>query len=90
MQPLEEPLLVLLGQVGHAVVQEIKTASRWSISANINAHLKLQERSSHARAVVAVELALDVKHAAPQASIVQVLAGGRVEVPRARGRRRLA
>lgn len=55
-----------------------------SISANINAHLQLQQRGSHARAVVAVELALDVEHTPPQACIIQVLAGGRVEVPGAR------
>lgn len=109
VQPLDKPLLVLVGQVRHAVVQEIKTAPRCyttkacqqpgsrrgskkgdeplltSISPNINPHLQFQQRSSHAGAVVAVELALDVEHAPPQPGVVQVLAGGRVEVPGARG-----
>lgn len=37
-----------------------------------------------------MELALDVEHAPPQPGVVQVLAGGRVEVPGARGGGRLA
>lgn len=51
------------------------------ISPNINPHLQLQQRSGHAGAVVAVELALNVEHAPPQPGVVQILAGGRVEVP---------
>lgn len=54
------------------------------ISPNINPHLQLQQRSGHAGAVVAVELALDVEHAPPQPGVVQVLPRGRVEVPGAR------
>lgn len=73
---------------GKRRLEEVKALT--SISANINTHLQLQQRSSHARAVVAVELALDVQHAPPQAGVVQVLAGGRVEVPGARGGGRLA